>query len=290
MGLNGEFSILEPKRRLLPTSNAYPKGIHRGDLLGLTDVDVDLIPIYIQWDVEIFGVIGRNPVTYLNRFYPRDINLSHTEGVVAPDHTKSINSPIATVLVKDTGDDVANYLKLLEPAITVPDSEAVIVPDQTITESPVIHTHYDLQTVLTGAFRSPGGVDVDETAAAQNTTANDMTLPPQTPAALDEYKFGDTKQFDVLRLVLGTQGVGVWTVTWEYWNGAWVALAGVVDGTNGFKAAAGTYDVSFTRPGDWAVQNLGGLGNKYYIRAIISAYTSQVTAPLGTQAFIRITT
>ena len=223
---------------------------------------------------------------YLNRYFPAEIELGYSVAIKTPT-VKAINSPLATVLIKNTGDDVANYLKLLEPAVTLPSTVAVTAPNHTKSISPSVHSHYDLQTVLDGAFRSPAGVDADETAGAQSAAVNDMSLPPQTPGANDAYKFGHSKQFDVLRLNVGTAGDGVWTVTWEYWNGAWTALAGVTDGTNGFHNA-GINEVTFTRPGDWAVLNLGGLGNQYYIRANISAYTSRVTQPLGTQAIVRI--
>jgi hypothetical protein len=49
-----------------------------------------------------------------------------------------------------------------------------------------------------------------------------------------------------------TQGAGTWTITWEFWNGtSWTALSGVTDGTTGFKAAAGSHDVTWTMPSTW---------------------------------------
>lgn len=230
---------------------------------------------------------------YLNRFIPAQIDLlgpTVTKNTVRSHTRNNPNSPITSTHVETYGDLPASMVKQLTPAITAPRT-AVKNTARTYLQAltPAIASKYDLQTVVQGAFRSPLGIDADETAAAQSAAANDMSLPPQTPLATDAYKFGHTKQFDVLRLNVGTAGVGVWTVTWKYWNGAWVALAGVTDGTNGFHNA-GTNEVTFTRPGDWAVQNLGGLGNQYYIEAEITAYTSLVTQPLGTQAFIRIIT
>jgi len=92
-----------------------------------------------------------------------------------------------------------------------------------------------------------------------------------------------------MKLNIGTAGAGVWTIVWEYWNGAWVALAGVTDGTTSFTAAAGNREVTFTRPGDWALTAILAM-NLYWIRARVSAYTSIVTQPLGTQSWIRIIT
>jgi hypothetical protein len=229
---------------------------------------------------------------YLNRYIPASIFLTDAEAKnTVRTHThNNPNSPITSTHVETYGDLPASMVKELRPTITVPVAAAKNTARTYLQAlTPAIHSHFDLQTVVQGAFRSPLGIDADETAAAQSAAANDMSLPPQTPLATDAYKFGHPVQFDVLRLNVGTAGVGVWTVTWKYWNGAWVALAGITDGTNGFHNA-GFNEVTFTRPGDWAVQNLGGLGNQYYIEAEITAYTSRVTQPLGTQAFIRIIT
>jgi hypothetical protein len=83
---------------------------------------------------------------------------------------------------------------------------------------------------------------------------------------------------------VGTVGTGTYTVTWQYWNGAWTALAGVTDGTTGFKTT-GSNNVTFTVPTDWVATSLNGSQSLYYIRALKD--TGTVTqAPLGTQAFI----
>ncbi len=228
--------------------------------------------------------------TYLNRYFPASIYLTKALAVVIANKTVTRSAPITSAHVETTGDLPASLVKMLAPAITLPRTTGVVAANKIYTKTPAtIGRQYDLQIVVQGAFRAPLGIDADETAAAQNATANDMSLPPQTPLATDAYRFGHEKLWDVLRLNVGTAGVGVWAVTWKYWNGALVALAGVVDGTNGFHNA-GINEVTFTRPGDWVAQNLGGLGAKYYITADITAYTSRATQPLGTQAWIRIIT
>lgn len=404
---------------------------------------------------------------YLNRYFPASIYLTKALTVVVANHTVNRAAPITSAHVQTTGDLPGSYVKEFRPTITLPGTRTVVVANKTYTKSPAtIGRQYDLQIVVQGAFRSPLGVDADETAAAQDlqpasrvgasaqdssnssgaysnvqvearfgnqggaarnsafkftgisipvgatiteariwftakatrasqtvpvtikgeaaaapadygaaedftaraynatvvsanlpdaswtaegqyatadiktivqalltaygpyvagnmafevinnaasannyqdayswdsdvakapilviayTKTGDMNLPPQTPLATDAYRFGHEKLWDVLRLNVGTAGVGVWAVTWKYWNGALVALAGVVDGTNGFHNA-GINEVTFTRPGDWVAQNLGGLGAKYYITPDITAYTSRATQPLGTQAWVRIIT
>ena len=139
----------------------------------------------------------------------------------------------------------------------------------------------------TGAVAFDAAVETDEIAAAINSTANDMTLTPAVPAVNDAYYFGYTTPWTCLRLNIGTQGVGTWTVVWEYYkSGAtWASLSDVVDGTTSFKAAAGNHDVLWTKPSDWIVKTIQG-DSLYWVRARVSAYTSITTQPKGTQCWV----
>ena len=139
---------------------------------------------------------------------------------------------------------------------------------------------------VAGAVADDGGVQTDETAQANSSTANDMTLLPAAPAVDDAYYFGYSALWDWLQLNIGTAGAGVWTIIWEYWNGsAWAELPDVSDGTSHF-GNGGVNDVTFTRPGDWAATDVGGITGLYWIRARLSAFTPIATQPLGTQAWI----
>jgi len=140
---------------------------------------------------------------------------------------------------------------------------------------------------LDGAMADDGGTFTDETGAANQDTADDMTLLPAAPVQEDAYYFGyyDTT-FTTLQLKLTTQGAGVWTITWEYWDGdSWEALAGVADGTTGFTAAVGWQTVTWNLPGDWARTTVNNV-NAYWVRARLSAFTNLVTQPKGGQAGI----
>jgi len=140
-----------------------------------------------------------------------------------------------------------------------------------------------------GAVADDGGVQTDQTDAAIASTVNGMTLLPAVPAVNDAYYFGKKFMFDKLTVTIGTQGAGTWTITWEYWNGAWVALSGVTDGTTGFKAAVGDRDVTFTIPNDWIDCEVKAR-NLYWIRARVSAYTSVTTQPKGSGAKVNTKT
>ena len=144
---------------------------------------------------------------------------------------------------------------------------------------------YNIDRAVDAAVADDGGTYTDETAAANSATANDMTLLPAAPAVNDAYYFGYDYRTRKVSVNIGTQGVGTWTITWEYYNGsAWTALSGVSDGTAGFTAAAGEKDVTYTLPTDWAKTSVNG-ASKYWIRARVSAFTSITTQPLGTQAY-----
>src|SRR5271157_2876192 len=133
---------------------------------------------------------------------------------------------------------------------------------------------------LAGAVaEGPVGTFIDQTVPANNVTANDMTLIRAVPAIYDAYYFGNATTFRALGIHLGTTGTGVWTITWEYWNGgAWTALGGVLDGT---KNTAGgntgsltlSGSVSFTQPPNWATTTVDGIA-AFWIRARLSAFTS----------------
>jgi len=225
----------------------------------------------------------------LKYYFPVLIALSHSEAKVAVDRSVNKSAPITTWNRQTYGDAPADYIKRLTPAIALVDAEAVVTPDKTAQKTPAIGTGYKLKIPVGGAVADDGGAQTDETVAAQNPAANDMHLLPAIPALNDAYYFGHVKKFDVVWLNIGTQGDGVWTITWEYWNGAaWAALSGVVDNTNGFRAIVGLHDVSFTRPGDWAVTDVGGVLGLYWIRGRVSSYTSVTAPPLGNQAWVEI--
>ena len=138
-------------------------------------------------------------------------------------------------------------------------------------------------TAMSGAINNAAG---DETTASNNATANDMILPNGT--LNQAYYFGSVYNFNKLTVNMGTPGVGVWSVVWEYWNGnGWAALTNVVDGTSDFMAPAGNHDVTFTIPTDWATSVVSPVAtSQMWIRARISSSASVTTAPLGTQAWV----
>ena len=223
----------------------------------------------------------------LEYYFPVAIDLTHAEAIVPVDKSISKNAALATANIEAYLDDPAHNIKRLTPTLASSKAVSMIASaDQSIAKNGPFTRAYDLQIVVGGAVSEhPAATYTTETTAAQNATTNDMNLPPVTPATNDAYYFGFAQMFDKVILKYDTAGAGVWTITWEYWNGAWVALAGVTDPTDNFTNGAATYTISFTRPGDWATTAVNGI-TLYWVRARVSAYTSQTTKPLGSQAWI----
>ena len=215
---------------------------------------------------------------------------------------RTVNIPILGVPAPGIGVSVAEdhsggshlaekALDMPAPSIGIGVAEDHSGGGQAVTETlsipaPSIAEELAIRYAVGGAVADDGGAQTDETTAANNPTANDMILLPAVPAVNDTYYFGYSTLWDWLRLNIGTAGTGVWTIVWEYWNGtAWAELPDIIDGTGHF-GNAGEREVSFTRPGDWATTDVGGILGLYWIRARVSAYTSIITQPLGTQAWI----
>jgi len=227
--------------------------------------------------------------TYFERYLPVTVDLEHDEGLIAPDSSREIAAAIASSFARTHGDAPVDMIKRLTPALALANAEAIVVPDEDRQETPAMGSGFSLKIAVDGAVADDGGVQTDETPAAQNPAQNDMTLLPAAPAVDDAYYFGHAKKYDVAWLNIGTQGDGVWVISWEYWNGAaWSALSDVVDNTNGFTALVGLRDVSFTRPVDWTTADVGGVTGLYWIRARVSSFTSTNTQPRGSQAWVEI--
>lgn len=138
------------------------------------------------------------------------------------------------------------------------------------------------------AIQDDNGVFADQTTAANSATTADMNLLPTTPVVNeDRYIFGHPEMFNKMKLLINTAGTGGFTITWQYWNGAWTNLADVSDGTSSFSNS-GENTVSWTMPGDWATTTINGQGPYYYIRAAYTAGTVTIV-PLGTRCKLDVT-
>jgi len=136
-------------------------------------------------------------------------------------------------------------------------------------------------------YNANTGEYTDETTDINESTADDVLLPPQQATTEgDAIYFGSDYKFSKIRINVSTAGVySDITIVWEYWNGsAWATLT-VTDGTNGFQNS-GTNEVSFTPPGDWAKTTVNGV-TMFWVRAraTFGASPSITTAPLAAQGW-----
>jgi hypothetical protein len=133
-------------------------------------------------------------------------------------------------------------------------------------------------------IQDDNGTYTDYTTEASDPITADVELLPATPADDDAVYFGSEDPMSSLHIALSAGG-GTWTITWQYWDGtAWTALTGVTDNTSGFRAGAGTHEVTWsTSPTDWARTSVNSSPQLYYVRAVVSGYsavTAQPTASL----------
>lgn len=113
--------------------------------------------------------------------------------------------------------------------------------------------------------------------------ANSLDVPatPNPTAVGDGLYIGNSAPFDYVDLWVNQAGAGTYTITWKYYNGtSWLplTLTGFGDRTNSWKRP-GRHTIMFIRPGDWAANSILGY-TLYWIKAEVTAYTSQTTQPV----------
>lgn len=130
-----------------------------------------------------------------------------------------------------------------------------------------------------------GGVFTDYTSAANSeAVGGDVPLLPAAPAVGDAMYFGAAAPINRIGLRLDTEGVGVYTLAWEIWDGiAWVAAVGVQDGTLAFAKPGLGYVVveNLATQVQVAVNGVSA----FWVRARVSAFTSLATQPIGGYGF-----
>jgi hypothetical protein len=130
---------------------------------------------------------------------------------------------------------------------------------------------------------------INETTGANNSTANDMTLPPMnsgTPGG-DAYYLGCTTQiFDTVKINVTT--AGAWTsgtIRLEYSTGT--TTFAYMDTTNyaSYFTSTGVKTWTFTPPDNWLLRTVNGV-SAYWIRLRVTALSEFSTAPKGGQAWL----
>ncbi len=131
---------------------------------------------------------------------------------------------------------------------------------------------------LQSCRKDDGGAFTNYTTAAKDDTRDDVLPLRAAPAVGDAIYVGCSSKFRCLGVLTSIAGVGGWTVTWEYWNGAaYVPIPGLTDETVGFTVFGIKMVYWAAAPADWQPDVINGAGPYYHVRGRLSAYPGPMT-------------
>lgn len=135
------------------------------------------------------------------------------------------------------------------------------------------------------------------TTEAAEATDDDVICFPASPANGDAFLLGAAQKFHAVLIGISTQANMSLTTTWEYTDTtdddtSWTAIPAttMLDNTTAMQVAGtGNKLLVFQPPADWATVTMdtGAVlsGAKYYIRCVVSAFSSSTTEPLVDQVW-----
>jgi hypothetical protein len=222
--------------------------------------------------------------TYYSRYFPANIGLSKTVVSGTPDQSIVKNAPLTSPYEVAYLDAPADYISRLTPSFTSAKSvSAIALADQSIAKNGPFTRNLGLQQIIDGAVADDGGVETDETAAAQSGAANDMTLLPAAPAVGDAYMLGSRYKAHCFPINIGIAGAGNWTLVMKYWNGAWTNCVDEVETSAQFMSSGLKY-WQHSPQGDWVTHVVQGM-DLYWVRIEVTNFVNIVTQPKGTQSW-----
>jgi hypothetical protein len=138
--------------------------------------------------------------------------------------------------------------------------------------------------VVEGSVVDDGGSFTEFTTEAQDSTELDVALLPLTPAVNDAHYFGCDNPCRIITVDVGQEGIGDWSLTWEYYNGTtFVTASNVSDRTLGFTLA-GQRTVSFDMPSDFATSTITGSAvDAFWVRARVDSVTTSSQQAIANQ-------
>jgi len=223
----------------------------------------------------------------LRYFFPVSIESGHAEAIVAMDRYHNEDIPLTSEYKMAYLDAPADMIKRLTPTLVLADAEDILAgPDQTIAKT--ITPESGLSILCDGFVEeTAAAVQTDHTTEARDAAANDLNLNPMSDTVLDKVYIGSNYKFWQAQVLLGATGVGNWTNSWYYWNGAWVPVFDEHDGTNEWQFGTGLGMVSHTPQGDWVPSVIQGM-NLYWLMSRTDNWVSRTTKPLGSQIWVAI--
>jgi hypothetical protein len=114
-------------------------------------------------------------------------------------------------------------------------------------------------------------------------------LPAGNPNIGDAYYWGYERVFPSIFQDIGIAGAGTYTLAWEYSRGGglWASCLDLVDGSNNFQNF-GMNVISHTPQADWAADTIGGVADKYWLRAKCTDAGTGYSQPKGTYARVSL--
>lgn len=223
---------------------------------------------------------------YLNRYLPATLALNLAAGKVTVDHSHNEPAPFASVHVEDYQDGEPNLYNLLSTLILADAENLIAAAAHAHNENAPFASSCEL---LVDGFveETAAAVQTDHTAQARSGAAGDLNLCPMVPTVLDKIYIGSLRPFSQVWMNYSQAGVGNWTNSCYYWNGAWTGVVGEDDETSSFTNAAGIRRIQHTPQGDWALSIIQGM-NLYWMMIRTDNFVNQVTKPLGSQIFLSI--
>jgi hypothetical protein len=142
--------------------------------------------------------------------------------------------------------------------------------------------------ICLAAFQDDGGVFTDYTSESNTSATADMILAPATPSVNDAFYFGHFTTFNGAKLEINTPtGASSLTLAWEYYNGGWVSLSGVTDGSVGYSVS-GENKITWPSPSGWTQLVVNGSNSYYYVRARITAVGGGYVQPTARKVTLNV--
>ena len=221
----------------------------------------------------------------LKYYFPVIISSTDAESIMAVAHSIAKNGALATSHVQVYVDTPGSLVKRQDATLASVDAENVIVSaDQSIAKNERVKA---AMAILVDGFveETAAAVQTDHTLEARSAAANDLNLCPMSDTVLDKIYIGSNYKFWQAHIQVGTNGAGNWSNAAYYWNGAWVAVVGEVDGSSSFHQGTGLKFITHTPQADWALSVIQGM-NLYWMMIRTDNFINRVTKPLGSQIWV----
>ena len=107
--------------------------------------------------------------TYLYRFFPVMISLSHADALFTPDQSKALSAPLGTQIITAPPNN-----QVFTPTLASVLAEGLFAPDATKSINPALTKSIQVQAPVSAALLNKGGVFTDYTSQAKSAYQKDQ--------------------------------------------------------------------------------------------------------------------